>query len=72
MERPLDALNQSKGKKVIVELKNKQQMLGILEAFDIHINIVLKDAEERAEGKIIRKLGRVFIRGDMILFVSPA
>jgi len=72
MERPLDALNQSKGKKVIVELKNKQQMLGMLEAFDIHINIVLKDAEERAEGKIIRKLGRVFIRGDMILFVSPA
>ncbi len=72
MERPLDALNQAKNKRVLVELKNKRQLSGTLKAFDIHINIVLDEAEEREEGKIISKLGRVFIRGDMILFVSPA
>ncbi|MBT3582843.1 small nuclear ribonucleoprotein [Candidatus Woesearchaeota archaeon] len=73
MERPLDALNQAKNKRVVVELKNKRQLIGSLKAFDIHINVVLDDAEERGEdGKIIAKLGRVFIRGDMILFVSPA
>ncbi|MBT3940518.1 small nuclear ribonucleoprotein [Candidatus Woesearchaeota archaeon] len=73
MERPLDALNQAKGKRVIVELKNKRQVTGTLKAFDIHVNTVLDDAEERGEdGKMIRKLGRVFIRGDMVLFVSPA
>ena len=73
MERPLDALNQAKNKRVVVELKNKRQLIGTLKAFDIHINVVLDDAEERGEdGKIITKLGRVFIRGDMILFVSPA
>ena len=73
MERPLDALNQAKGKRVIVELKNKRQVTGTLKAFDIHVNTVLDDAEERVEdGKMIRKLGRVFIRGDMVLFVSPA
>ena len=73
MERPLDALNQAKNKRVILELKNKRQITGTLKAFDIHINIVLDDAEERGEdGKKIAKLGRVFIRGDMILFVSPA
>ncbi len=73
MERPLDALNQAKNKRVIVELKNKRQVIGNLKAFDIHINVVLDDAEERGDdGKILTKLGRVFIRGDMILFVSPA
>jgi len=73
MERPLDALNQAKGKRVIAELKNKRQVIGTLEAFDIHINLVLDDAEERdEEGKMSRKLGRVFVRGDMVLFISPA
>ena len=72
MERPLDALNQAKGKRVITELKNKKQVIGNLTAFDIHLNLVLDDAEERNEnGDISRKLGRVFIRGDMVLFISP-
>lgn len=72
-ERPLDALNAARNKRVLVELKNKRQVLGTLKAFDIHINIVLDDAEERDEdGKTARKLGQVFIRGDMIVFASPA
>ncbi len=72
MERPLDALNQAKGKRVITELKNKKQVIGNLTAFDIHLNLVLDDAEERNEnGDMSRKLGRVFIRGDMVLFISP-
>ena len=72
VERPLDALNQSRGKRVLVELKNKRQITGTLKAFDIHINIVLDDAEERENGEILRKLGNVFVRGDMIVLVSPA
>ena len=72
-ERPLDALNFARNKRVIVELKSKRQIVGILKAFDIHINIVLEDAEERDEnGQIVRKLGTVFIRGDMIVLVSPS
>ena len=31
--RPLDALNNARGKKVIIELKNGKQFLGILKAF---------------------------------------
>ncbi|MBD3263137.1 small nuclear ribonucleoprotein [Candidatus Woesearchaeota archaeon] len=72
VERPLDALNQSRGKRVLVELKNKRQVIGTLKAFDIHINLVLDDAEERKDGEVARKLGNVFIRGDMIVIVSPA
>lgn len=47
--RPLDALNKARGKRVIIELKNNKQYIGKLNAFDIHINAVLEDAEENIE-----------------------
>jgi len=72
-ERPLDALNAARNKRVLVELKSKRQLVGVLKAFDIHINVVLDEAEERDEnGQMVRKLGTVFVRGDMIVLVSPA
>ncbi len=70
--RPLDALNQARNKRVLVELKNGRQYVGNLKAFDIHINIVLQDAEERADGEIKRKLGMAFLRGDTITLISPS
>ena len=69
--RPLDALNNARGKRVIIELKNGKGFAGILKSFDIHINTVLDDAEERVDGEIKRKLGTVFLRGDTIIFISP-
>ncbi|MFP4118107.1 MAG: LSM domain-containing protein [Candidatus Woesearchaeota archaeon] len=69
--RPLDSLNAAKGKKVIVELKNGKQYLGKLKAFDIHINIVLEDGEERVNGETSKKLGTVFLRGDAIIYICP-
>ena len=69
--RPLDALNKSRNKRVIVELKNGRQYVGLLKAFDIHINIVLDEAEERIDNEVKRKLGTVFIRGDTITLLSP-
>jgi len=70
--RPLDALNNARDKRVIVELKNNKQLMGTLKAFDIHINVVLNEAEERANGEVKRKLGTVFLRGDAIILISPA
>jgi len=70
--RPLDTLNKAKDKRVIVELKNNKQYIGTLKAFDIHINIVLADAEERENSEVKRKLGSVFIRGDTITIISLA
>lgn len=69
--RPLDALNVARNKRVLVELKNGRQYLGILKAFDIHINTVLEEAEERVDGEVKRKLGSLFIRGDTITVISP-
>lgn len=68
--RPLDMLNRARDKKVIVELKGGKQYAGVLKAFDIHINTVLEDAEERINGEVTRKLGKIFIRGDTIILIS--
>ena len=46
IERPLDLLNNSKGKEVLVHLKGDKQFVGTLLAFDIHINLVLDNIKE--------------------------
>lgn len=69
--RPLDALNNARNKRVLVELKNGKQFIGKIKSFDIHINTVIEDAEEIVNGEVKRKLGVVFIRGDTIIFISP-
>ena len=71
LDKPLDALNQAKDTKVVVELKSGVTYSGTLRTFDVHINIVLDDAEEHVNGEIKRKLGRILIRGDSVLLVSP-
>ncbi len=68
--RPLDALNKSRDKRILVELKNNKQYIGKLKSFDIHINVVIEDVEERVNGEMTRKLGVVFIRGDTITVIS--
>ncbi|MBI2653866.1 small nuclear ribonucleoprotein [Candidatus Woesearchaeota archaeon] len=68
--RPLDALNKARDKRIIVELKNNKQYIGKLKSFDIHINVVLEDVEERADGEMTRKLNTIFIRGDTITVIS--
>ncbi len=68
--RPLDALNRARNKRVIVDLKNGKQFVGKLNAFDIHINVVLDESEEREDGETKRKMGTIFIRGDTIIMIS--
>ncbi|MCD6576010.1 MAG: small nuclear ribonucleoprotein [Nanoarchaeota archaeon] len=70
--RPLDLLNASKDKRVMVELKNGKQFIGKLLAFDIHINCVLDDAEELENGETKRKIGKLFLRGDTIILIAPS
>lgn len=72
IERPLDVLNNAKGKEVLVQLKNNRQMAGTLLAFDIHINVVIDNAKEILEGNERRNVGLTFLRGDTIIFISPA
>lgn len=72
IERPLDLLNSSKGKEVIILLKGDKQFSGKLVAFDININLVLDDTKELENGEMKRKLGLIFIRGDSVVYLSPS
>ena len=70
--RPFDALNSARDKKVILELKSGKQIVGILKAFDQHINTVIEQAEEHENNELKRKLGTTFVRGDTIILISPS
>ena len=72
IERPLDLLNSSKGKEILVQLKSDRQLVGTLLAFDIHINVVLDNAKEIKDNEVKRSMGLTFLRGDTIVFISPA
>ena len=67
--KPLDALGELLDNPVLVRLKNGIEVRGTLKAFDIHINLVLDDAEF-TDGDVEKKFKTLFLRGDMILFVS--
>jgi small nuclear ribonucleoprotein len=71
LTKPLDALNQARDQRVLVELKNGSQFVGKLKAFDVHLNTVLDDAQEIIDGEVKRNLGRILLRGDTIILLSP-
>jgi small nuclear ribonucleoprotein len=68
--RPFDALSENIEKEVLIVLKSKVQIRGKLKSFDVHVNVVLENAQEIDEnGNTIRSFPRAFIRGDTILYV---
>jgi len=69
-ERPIDALDKAKGKKILVKLKNGEEITGILKALDLHLNLWLDEAEiSKNENKM--RVGTVLVRGDTIVYASP-
>ena len=70
MERPIDVLNNAKGKRVLVRLKRGTVISGILQAMDLHLNMWLEDAEQ-SDDDHKTKLGTILVRGDNIIYVSP-
>jgi len=68
--RPFDMLNNAINKQVLILLKDNIQIRGKLQAFDVHMNIVLEDAEELKDGKSKTKYVETLLRGDNIVWVS--
>jgi small nuclear ribonucleoprotein len=71
MTKPFDLLTTAIGKNVLVKLKNGMEIRGTLEAYDPHLNLSIKDAEELENGEVKKKLGALLVRGDTIVYVSP-
>jgi small nuclear ribonucleoprotein len=70
MERPIDVLNNAKGKRVLIKLKKGMEIAGVLQAMDLHLNMWLENAEQITDDQKT-KLGTILVRGDNILYVSP-
>ena len=71
MMKPLAVLGQAVNKNVIVELRGRREYRGVLDGYDPHMNVVLRNAEEYHEGKLTRRLGVVLVRGDNVIYISP-
>lgn len=71
MIKPLQRLNQSINNPVIVELKAGREFRGVLDGFDPHLNLVLKNAEELVQKESVRKVDLAVVRGDNVVYVSP-
>ncbi len=71
-DRPIDALDRSKGSRVYVKLKNGEEITGVLRALDLHLNLWLDDVEIINPEGNKRKLNTILIRGDTVLYASPA
>lgn len=69
MQRPLDVLGNAVEKRILVRTKKGEDIVGVLKAFDSHINLWLEEAKLQGEKEI--QLGTVLIRGDNIVFISP-
>jgi len=70
-EKPMDVLNRALGSQVLVGVKGGKEFRGKLVGFDMHVNVVLDDAEELQNGETKKRYGRLVIRGDSVIFVSP-
>lgn len=71
MMKPLAVLNKSINQQVIVELKGKRGYRGVLDGYDPHMNLVLKNVEETLEGQVVRKIEQTIVRGDNVIYISP-
>ena len=71
-QRPLDVLNRALDSSVLVSLKGGRELRGKLSGFDIHVNLVLEGAEELQGSEAVKRYGTMIIRGDNVVFISPA
>jgi small nuclear ribonucleoprotein len=68
----LDVLNRSLDSPVLVSLKGGRELRGKLAGFDPHLNLVLEEAEELQGNDVTKRYGTMVIRGDNVVFISPA
>jgi U6 snRNA-associated Sm-like protein LSm3 len=84
IETPLDLIRLAIDEKVLVKCRGDRELRGRLHAFDQHLNMVLGEVEETVTSREIdeeteeemiksskRNIDMLFVRGDIVIFVSP-
>jgi len=78
MSRPLDVLTSALNKKVILKVRGRREVRGILRSYDPHLNLYLEEAElihpadeEEGTESVTEQLGNIILRGDNVILISP-
>ena len=70
--KPLDILNKSLKSSVIVKIRGDREFRGVLDGYDLHLNLVLSDVEElNKDASVKNTLGEILVRGDNVVYISP-
>ena len=69
-KRPLTTLQKNVKKQVIVRLKNEVEYKGKMSNVDSYMNLIMTEAEELHDGKVIGKFARSILRGNNVLFIK--
>ncbi len=77
MRKPLDVLNSSRQKQVLVVIRGNRRYRGILDGYDPHMNLVLKQVEEviidpETGEQSSQNFSLTILRGDNVIYVSPS
>ena len=70
MIMPAKMLEETLNKKVALLLKDNRVLEGSLVGYDDYMNLVLDDAEEKAQ-EVNKKLGVVIVRGSNVVRMVP-
>ncbi len=70
--KPMETLKNSLEKNIMIDVKGNRTYSGILEGYDIYMNLVLKNATETINNESKGTFGMMLLRGDNIIFVSPS
>ncbi|KZP00235.1 Sm-like ribonucleo protein [Calocera viscosa TUFC12733] len=85
VQEPFDLVRLSLSERVFVKLKGERSLVGVLHAYDGHMNMIMSDVEEtillvepeeEVNGAgtvqtVKRQLEMLFVRGDSVILVSP-
>ena len=65
-------LEESLGKLVLLRLRGNRSLRGKLQGFDMHMNLVLEEADDISDPENTQPLGTIIVRGDNVVIVSPS
>ena len=70
MSSPVSTLSKSKKRMISIRLKNGLEITGRLIDSDIYMNLLLEEARQKEGDEYTKRLGKLYVRGNMILFIK--
>jgi small nuclear ribonucleoprotein len=66
-----NVLERSIGKTVLIKLRGGRTLRGLLEGYDQHVNLLLKETENISDPANVEIIGTIVLRGDNVIMISP-